>query len=170
VRRRRELLRDGADPGVGRRFPGRRAASAGGGVPAIPLATLGALLAPFLLLLLVTEVDRSRISLPASRVRVDAGRDAACVVIARESGEETWGALVYRFSDGKEASGRLGGPTDVFLAALRVVTEDPGRPFAIKADAGVRYDLVDDVLEQLRKAGVREVTLLTQASEAGSTP
>jgi biopolymer transport protein ExbD len=169
VRRRRELLRDGADPDLGWRLPHRRAA-ADGGVAAIPLATLGALLAPFLLLSLVTEVDRSHLSLPASRGRVEAGKGAACVVIAREAGEETWGNLVYRFSDGKEASGRLGGPTDIFLAALRVVSEDPGRPFVVKADAGVRYSLVDDVLEQLRKAGVRELTLLTQPSEAGPTP
>ncbi len=170
MRRRRGLFRDGANPDLGRRPPFRRATGAGGGASAVPLATLGALLAPFLLLALVTEVDRSPLSLPASRVRLDAGRGAASVVIARGAREETWGTLVYRFSDGKEASRRLGGPTDIFLAALRVVTEDPERPFVIKADAGVRYGLVDDVLEQLRKAGVRELTLLTRAPEAGGTP
>jgi biopolymer transport protein ExbD len=170
VLRRRELLRDGADPGVDRRLPRRRWAPKADGVSVIPLVSLGALLAPFLLISLVTEVDRSRLPLPASRVRVEAGRGAACIVIGREAGEESWGALAYRFSDGKEASERLGGSTDIFLAALRVVTEDPERPFVIKADAGIRYGLVDDVLEQLRKAGVRELTLQTDAPEAGETP
>ncbi len=137
---------------------------------AVPLATLAALLAPFLLLALFSEVDRSRVSLPSSRIRVRAPRGAACVVIAREAAEERWGSLVYRFTDGRQASQRLGGPTDVFLAALRVVAEDPDRPFAIKADQGVRYGLVDDVLEQLRKAGVRELTLLTAPQPEGPTP
>ncbi len=137
---------------------------------AVPLATLAALLAPFLLLALVSEVDRTRVGLPPSRVRVTAPRGAACVVIAPEAGEERWGSLVYRFTDGRETSRRLGGPTDVFLAALRVVADDPGRPFAIKADAEVRYGLVDDVIEQLRKAGVREITLLTSSPVEGSKP
>ena len=167
MRRRRDLLRDGADPDVGRRRRFRRATGAGGGVSAVPLATLGALLAPFLLLALAAEVDRTRLVLPSSRVRLDAGRGAACVVIAREAREERWGTLEYRFSDGKEASRRLGGPTDIFLAALRVVAEHPDRPFVVKADAAIRYGLVDDVLEQLRKAGVRELTLLTRAPRAG---
>jgi biopolymer transport protein ExbD len=148
----------------------RRATGAAGGRTAVPLATLGALIAPFLLLALAAEVDRSSVSLPPSRVRQDAPRDAACVVIAREAGEEKWGTLTFRFSDGKEASRRLGGPTDIFLAALRVLSEDPERPFVIKADAGVRYDLVDDVLEQLRKAGARDLTLLTRAAAAGAAP
>ena len=134
------------------------------------MATLGALLAPFLLLGFAGEADRTRVVLPESRLRVVAPRGAACVVIARDSREARPGGLVYRFADGKEAGRRLGGPTDVFLAALRVVSEDPERPFVIKADAGVRYGLVDDVLEQLRKAGVRELTLLTRAPEAGGTP
>jgi biopolymer transport protein ExbD len=167
VRRRRELLRDGADRGEGLRPSFRQAA---GGAAAVPLATIGALLAPFLLLTLVAEVDRSRVRLPASRVRPHVTRGAACVVIAREAGEERWGSLVYRFSDGSEASRRLGGPTDIFLAALRVVSEDPERPFVIKAEAGIRYGLVDDVLEQLRKAGVRDLTLLTRPPAIGSGP
>ncbi len=137
---------------------------------AVPLMTLAALLAPFLLLALVSELDRSRVALPSSATRVVAKRGAACVVIAREAGEERWGSLVYRFTDGREASRRLGGPTDIFLAALRVVAEDADRPFAIKADAGVPYGLVDDVLEQLRKAGVHEITFLTSPGTAGPTP
>ena len=161
MRRRRDLLRRGADRNEGLKPSLRRATGAGGGVLAVPLATLAALLAPFLLLALVSEADRSRVGLPVSLIRIAAPRGAACVVIAREAGEERWGSLVYRFTDGREASRRLGGPTDIFLAALRVVAEDPDRPFAIKADAGVRYGLVDDVLEQLRKAGVRELILLT---------
>ena len=108
--------------------------------------------------------------LPASRIRVDAPRGAACVVITREAGEERWGTLVYSFSDGKEASRRLGGRTDIYLAALRVVSDDPERPFVVKADAAVRYGLVDDVLEQLRKAGVRELTLLTRPLAPGGAP
>jgi hypothetical protein len=98
---------------------------------------------------------------------VDAPQGAACVVIARESGDERWGTLAYRFSDGEEASRSLGGRTDIYLAALRVVAQDPERPFVVKADAGVWYGVVDEVIEQLRKAGVRELILLTRPPEAG---
>ncbi len=134
------------------------------------MATLAALLAPFLLVAFVSGADRSRVGLPPSSLRVVAPRGAACVVIERASDEARFGSLVYRFTDGHDASRRLGGPTDIFLAALRVVAEDADRPFAIKADAGVPYGLVDDVLEQLRKAGVRELTLLTAPPATGPRP
>jgi hypothetical protein len=97
---------------------------------------------------------------------VEAPRGAALIVIAREPGGAGGPSLAYRFSDGRDPARSLGGPTDIYLAALRVIDSDPTKPFVIKADASVRYSLVDDVLEQLRKAGVRDLTLLTRrASE-----
>ena len=148
----------------------RRVAGAGGGAAVIPLATLGALLAPFLLLASPVEVDRTRVMLPASHARAEAGRGAASIAIARETEQEGWGSIVYGFSDGEETSRILGGPTDIYLAAVRVLAEDPARPFVIKADGAVHYGAIDDVVEQLRKAGVREITFATAPAARRAAP
>jgi hypothetical protein len=136
-----------------------------GPVPAAALASIGAVVGLFLLQALAHETDRTALSLPSSVSRTEADRGAACVVLARGAGPE--GATNFAFTDGEGPSRPLGGVTDVFLAALRVVAEEPSRPLAIKADEGVRYGLVDDVIEQLRKAGVRRLTLLTAPRAAG---
>ena len=138
-----------------------------GPVPAAALASIGAVAGLFLLQALAHETDRTALSLPASLSRAEAGRGAACVILARRTGPES--AAKFAFTDGDGPSRPLGGTTDVFLAALRVVSQEPSRPFAIKADEGVRYGLVDDVIEQLRKAGVRRLTLLTAPRAGGET-
>ena len=135
------------------------------------LAALAALAALFLLLVLARGADGARVDLPASRTRADAGRGAACVVLAPDPAAPPGrDAPRLAFSDGDSPSRPLGAATDVYLAALRVLDADPGRPFAVRARAGVRYALVDDVIEQLRRAGVREVTLLTRAAPEEAAP
>ena len=134
--------------------------------PAAPLASIAVLVGLLLLQAAVGGADRTEVDLPPSAVREEADRGAACVVLARGAGAAT----AFAFTDGEGPSRPLGGVTDVFLAALRVVSEDPDRPFSIKADGGVRHGLVDEVIEQLRKAGVRRLTLLTSPRRTEDAP
>ncbi len=136
-------------------------------VPVVPLASIVLLLAMFLFLAgNVQERDRTRTELPASAGRAEAATGAGCIVIAKGAGE----TVTYRFSDGEEATRPMGGPTDIYLAVRQVLSSNPSKPFVIKADAGVRYSYVDDVLERLRRAGVRELVLLTRRRLTGSAP
>lgn len=139
--------------------------------PAAALASIASLAALFLLLAVADGADGAGVRLPESVARAEADRGCACIVLA--SGAQAPGApraTRFAFSDGDSPGRPLGAVTDVYLAALRALDSDPERAFAVSADAGVPFALVDDVIEQLRRAGAREVTLLTRAVPAESAP
>ena len=79
------------------------------------------------------------------------------------AGEE----LGWQFSDGPGELRTLTGPTSLFFEASRIVDDEPERTFLLRIDAGVRYAVVDDVLERLQQAGVRNVILGARPDEPG---
>jgi biopolymer transport protein ExbD len=60
------------------------------------------------------------------------------------------------------------GPEALFNMASRIVDRDPERTFLLRIDATVRYAVVDDVLETLRRAGVRNVVFGARPESAGA--
>ena len=81
----------------------------------------------------------------------------------RHDGEE----LEWRFSERSGEVRDLSGPEALYFEASRIVDTDPERTFLLRIDAGVRYAVVDDVLETLRKAGVRNVVLGARPDDSG---
>ena len=139
-------------------------------IPTAAMADIAFLLVIFFMLCTAHRADRTPVSLPTSDFRVDVDRNSAYVILEKPSGGDRRNELLYRFSDGKEAPRVVGGPADVYLEASRLVFDDPSRPFVIKADGMVRYRYIDEIIESLRKAGARNLLLLTRPRTALGTP
>ena len=103
-------------------------------------------------------VDRTVVELPHSLERTEVPKDAAVVAI-REDG------AVY-FSNGEEDS-RLINPQDILPSAAFIMSKNSLKFFLIKADGEVEYQNIDQVMEQLRRANVRNIAMLTMQEGAG---
>ncbi len=132
-------------------------------IPTASMADIAFLLIIFFMVTTAYEVDRTQVRLPLSHTRAESHKGAAVVVIAREPGSAV---ASYRFSDGRRTSRAVLTPSDIYLEASRITYGEPGRPFVVKADATLRYGLVEEVLDQLRAAGVVNLVLLTQQKGA----
>ncbi len=135
-------------------------------IPTASMADIAFLLIIFFMVTTVHDVDRTSVAIPLSQKRSDTQKGAAYVVVYKdpESGE-----VLYKFSEGTQMSRLVGSPQDLFLEASQITHRDPQKQFVIKADATVRYAVIDEVLDNLRKAGVENLLLLTQqkSQEAG---
>ena len=126
-------------------------------VPTGAMADLAFLLLLFLVVTTIHEVDRTPVALPDSRGRVEAHKGAAVVVLHRGAS----GDLVYKFSDGSEPSDNVASAADIFAEASKLVSQDPERQFVLRADGAVHFEKIDELLDALRRAGVRHVLLET---------
>lgn len=138
--------------------------------PAIPvaaLATVTLLLVFFFLLSTSFAPQRGDVVLPRGPALHEAAAGSVCVIVTRRvsavSGEE----LEWRFSERNGEVRTLPGPTSLFFEASRIAEADPERMFLLRIDAGVRYAVVDDILERLRSAGVRNVVLGARPEDPG---
>ena len=127
-------------------------------IPTASMADIAFLLIIFFMVTTVHDVDRTSVALPSSQMRDETPKGASYVVIHREP---VTNDIIYKFSDGEEQSVEVGGPSDLYLEASRIIHQDSTKPFIIKADGDLRYALVDEVLDNLRKAGVETLVLLT---------
>ncbi len=127
-------------------------------IPTASMADIAFLLLVFFLVTTTITVDRTNVGLPTSMERTEVPKDAA--VIAIEEGG------VIHFSDGKAQSHVLN-LNDVLLAAAFVMEKNSLKWFVIKADGNARYQYIDQVMEQLRQARVRNIAMLTQQEEVG---
>ena len=81
------------------------------------------------------------------------------------------GQYEYKFSDGKEQSYQIPGPDALYLEASRLTNRNPTQQFILKADGEVRFEKIDELLDNLRKADVQKVLLLSQqATERDGAP
>jgi biopolymer transport protein ExbD len=138
--------------------------------PAVPVAAFAnimLLLAIFFLLSTSFAPDRGAISLPRAPGLNDAAPGAACLIVLRRVSPSSGEELGWRFSDRNGEVHDLTGPEALYFEASRIVDADPERTFLLRIDAGVRYAVVDDILETLRKAGVRNVVLGARPDELG---
>ena len=138
--------------------------------PAVPVAALAdvmLLLVFFFLLSASFAEERGGVALPKAPGLHEASPGAACLIVQRRVSASSGEVLGWRFSERRGMVRDLSGPEALYFEASRVVDVDPERTFFLRIDAGVRYAVVDDILETLRKAGVRNVVLGARPGDGG---
>ncbi len=138
--------------------------------PAIPVAALAnitLLLAFFFLLSTSFAPARGEVALPRAPGLKEAAPGAACLIVQRRVSAASGEELGWRFSERNGEIHDLSGPEALYFEASRIVDADPERTFLLRIDASVRFAVVDDVLETLRKAGVRNVVLGARPDDFG---
>ena len=138
--------------------------------PAVPVAALANVTLLLVLFFLVSTSgvpDRDAVVLPRAPGLNEATPGAACLIVSRRLSATSGEELGWRFSDRIGDIRDLSGPEALYFEASRIVDTDPERTFLLRIDAGVRYAVVDDVLEILRKAGVRNVVLGARPDDSG---
>jgi biopolymer transport protein ExbD len=128
-------------------------------IPTASMADIAFLLIIFFMVTTVHEVDRTSVQLPLAKVREEAEKGSAIVVVHQD---EKSGELIYKFSDGETMSALVGGPEDIYLEASRLTYVDETKQFILKADGTIHFEKVDELLDQMRRGGVQKVLLLTQ--------
>ena len=127
-------------------------------IPTASMADIAFLLIIFFMVTTVHEVDRTSVNLPLAKIREEAEKGSAIVVMAKDKD----GSIFYKFSDGEAMSTSVGGPADIYLEASRLTYEDARKQFILKADGAIHFEKVDELLDQMRRGGVEKVLLLTQ--------
>jgi biopolymer transport protein ExbD len=116
------------------------------------------LLIIFFVLTYKVEVDRTRMELPDSMVRVkipDEEKPAVISIAPRSEG------FRIRVSTGEEMSLPVGTDEEVVTFASTEVARDPNKAFIIKADQEVPYERFDAVLDALKQSKVKYIYLLS---------
>jgi biopolymer transport protein ExbD len=136
-------------------------------LPAAPLANISLLLVFFFLLSTRFDPERGVVALPRAPGLSDAPPGAVSLIVLRRVSAAAGEELDWRFSDRNGVVRDLPGPEALYFTASRIVDLDPEKTFLLRIDASVRYAVVDDVLETLRKAGVRNVVLGARPDTSG---
>jgi biopolymer transport protein ExbD len=126
-------------------------------IPTASMADIAFLLIIFFMVTTVHDVDRTSINLPSAVTRIKNDQGSAMVVLWKQSD----GEIIYLFSDGKEKSKQVSGPGDIHLEASRLTFAAPDKQFVIKADHDIRYEKIDEIMDNLRKGGATNLLLLT---------
>jgi biopolymer transport protein ExbD len=123
------------------------------------MADIAFLLIVFFMISTVFSVDKTTVELPATvkRTRQEVVKDSAFVVIEKDGS--------VKASDGKEDSKRIN-IEDLGILASNWMAKNKLQPVVIKADAQVRYSKIDDVLDRLRNAGVKNLKFLTEQTSS----
>ena len=124
-------------------------------IPTASMADIAFLLIVFFMISTVFQVDKTSVELPRSQkdTRGEVVKESAFVIIQEDG--------VIKASDGIEDS-QLVNIEDIAVHASTWMQKNPNKPVVIKADARCKYGLVDDILEQVRDAGVTNLKFLTE--------
>lgn len=138
---------------------GRERKSAAG-IFTASMADIVFLLIVFFVLTYKVEVDRTKMELPDTWVRVKIPEDEkpAVISIAPPSASPP---LVIRVSTGQEMSLPVSTDEEVVTFASTEVAKDPNKAFIIKADEDVPYERVDAVLDALKQSKAKRIFLLS---------
>jgi len=127
-------------------------------VPTAALANLALLLVFFFLLATRYDPQRATFDLPRAPGPFEAPAGAVTIIVERRTGP-AGDTLAWRVERAPGGVQDLAGPDQLYFEASRIVDKDPERTFLLRADASIRFAVVDDALEMLRRAGVRNVVL-----------
>jgi biopolymer transport protein ExbD len=124
-------------------------------IPTASMADIAFLLIIFFMLTMTFEVDKTRVSLPDTVVRMEVPKKAAYISV-NEAGQ-------IKVSNGEELSVPVASTEDVLSFAAGVVASNPGKEFVIKADEEVPYRVIDGIIDALKRARVEVIYLLSGA-------
>jgi biopolymer transport protein ExbD len=124
-------------------------------IPTASMADIAMLLIIFFLVTFQIEVDKTQVDLPSTAIRLEVPEKSAYVSVTEDG--------FIRVSSGEEISVQVPGPEEVFSFASGVISRDPSRAFVLKADRDTPYRMVDEVIDALKRANVRDVYLLSGA-------
>ena len=127
-------------------------------VPTAALANLALLLVFFFLLATRYDPQRASFDLPRAPGPFEAPAFSVTIVVERRAGP-AGDTLRWRVERAPGSFQDLAGPDQLYFEASRIIDKDPERTFLLRVDATIRFAVVDDVLEMLRKAGVHNVVL-----------
>ncbi len=128
-------------------------------IPTASMADIAFLLIIFFMLTMTFEVDKTRVTLPETLVRLEIPKKAAFISV-NEAG-------AIKVSSGEELSVSVSSAEDVLSFAAGVVASNPSKEFVIKADADVPYRTIDGVIDALKRAQVEVIYLLSSAEAEG---
>jgi biopolymer transport protein ExbD len=123
-------------------------------VPTASMADIAFLLVIFFMLTTSFSPVRTTVDLPGSDVRTEVEQNAAIVAITAEN------EIV--FSDGETVGIELPSPESLGPHIAELTALFPNKQFVIRADRQVRYQMIDRVLDELRRNGVKNIGLLTE--------
>jgi len=126
------------------------------GIFTASMADIVFLLIVFFVLTYKVEVDRTKMQLPDTWIRVKVPEKAAVVSIAPPAE-----GSIIRVSTGEEMSLPVSTDEEVVTFASTLVAQDPNKEFIIKADEDVPYERVDAVLDALKQSKVKYIFLLS---------
>ena len=126
---------------------------AGASIPTASMADIVFLLIIFFVLTFQVEVDKTKVFLPKTSLRFEVPKKAAVVSIT-DNGQ-------MRVSNGETISTPVTSIQDVQSFAAEIVAIDPQKEFVLKADRGVPYRYVDQVIDSLKQARVEVLYLLS---------
>jgi biopolymer transport protein ExbD len=126
------------------------------GIFTASMADIVFLLIVFFVLTYKVEVDRTKMELPDTWIRIKIPEKAAVVSIAPPA----QGSII-RVSTGEEMSLPVSTDEEVVTFASTLVAQDPNKEFIIKADESVPYERVDAVLDALKQSKVKYIFLLS---------
>lgn len=121
-------------------------------IPTASMADIAFLLIVFFMITTVFQVDKTVLILPRSEVRSEVVKGSAFIVITEDN--------YIKVSDGKEDSHPID-QSDVLSFAVDLMSKNPEQPIVVKADKGVRWQVIDKVLEQLQQARTKNLQFLT---------
>lgn len=127
-------------------------------IPTASMADIAFLLIVFFMVTTTITVDRTPVELPTSLQRSEVPKDAAVIAVSEDG--------TVHFSDGEEDS-RVINPQDILPSAAFIMSKNSLKFFLIKADGDAEYRHIDQVMEQLRQASVRNIAMLTQQEGTG---
>lgn len=120
------------------------------------MADIVFLLIVFFVLTYKVEVDRTKMELPDTWIRVKVPEKAAVVSIAPPAQGN-----IIRVSTGEEMSLPVSTDEEIVTFASTEVARNPNKEFIIKADRTVPYERVDAVLDALKQSKVKYIFLLS---------
>jgi biopolymer transport protein ExbD len=123
-------------------------------IPTASMADIAFLLIIFFMVTITFEVDKTQVLLPKTAIRFEIPKKAAYISVTD--------AGLIKVSSGEELSAPVPGVEDVLSFAAGVVASDPQKPFVLKADSNVPYDVVDKVIDALKQAKVEIIYLLSE--------
>ncbi len=122
-------------------------------IPTASMADIAFLLIIFFMLTITFEVDKTQVLLPKTTLRYEIPKKAAYVSI------DANGRI--RASDGDEASVLVPTADEVLSMAANAISINPAKTFVVKSDGEVPWEKIDEVLDALKRAKVRDLYLLS---------